>query len=598
MKNLQLTARKNQKTHQTGRPLLLLFMALTMSGCVVGETINYLATAGTGNFERISKQKAVERVARDWCLTIRGSQVIPVYPLDEDVQPGDVYISSTPVAEMKTFWNQRGYLPIDHRFARFYPTGYKEYYKDGYGIKDATVVPRHWQFPNGNGITGVDAAKGDTHAPTAGTPAQTAANVKEGGTNKMDQDSFFTKTAWPGAPRAGFPSQTIRIKRGEGFNCALPLQGVPVALGALGARESTATVALSDAYTYGVDEVSLRNDLYAWLGKDAQVQRYIDDYRSEAAPAQRGWLKSTKAKSSYLRLITRVYLVRSVDVSITSNSASDWKVSAGAPKEGASAAKNLGEGTEGKEDEDELLNSLRLLMASEALDKTPAQPAKPPGEPGGGGEAAPAAPAAADDLEGLAFEDPKLQDRLEALRKQRAALILQQKEQDTQAQVAKLEREQQRQVVEHDMIQRHLSRSLMEDKFGGYQLPGGTLRVTSSTHRSISMKETFTRPLVIGYHALDFRIESDGRLSAPVSTFSRVSFDKEPPPTFVPTYAFDDINRKLLKWVGKSTDNQDTLDRWMRLHKVPEDQLDKVLDSDRWRTELELFYAAHRHLIG
>ena len=31
------------------------------------------------------KKTQLERVAKDWCLTIRASQVLPVYPLSEDV---------------------------------------------------------------------------------------------------------------------------------------------------------------------------------------------------------------------------------------------------------------------------------------------------------------------------------------------------------------------------------------------------------------------------------------------------------------------------------------------------------------------------------
>ena len=175
--------------------------------------------------------------------------------------------------------------------------------------------------------------------------------------------------------------------------------------------------------------------------------------------------------------------------------------------------------------------------------------------------------------------------------------MLQQKEQDTQAQVARLQREQQRQAVDHEIIQRHLSRTLMEDKFGGYQLPGGTLRVTASTHRSISMKETFTRPLVIGYHALDFRIESDGRLSAPVSTFSRMSFSKEPPATLVPTYQFDDINRMVLTWANRSKQNMQILYAWMSKQGVPPEDLPMTTVDDHYRPLLRAFFHANEPMI-
>ena len=33
-----------------------------------------------------------EKVAREWCTAIRANQMIPVYPLNQDVRPGDVYL--------------------------------------------------------------------------------------------------------------------------------------------------------------------------------------------------------------------------------------------------------------------------------------------------------------------------------------------------------------------------------------------------------------------------------------------------------------------------------------------------------------------------
>jgi len=39
-----------------------------------------------------SSETQVQKAAKDWCMTIRGSQVIPVYPLTEDIQPGDIFL--------------------------------------------------------------------------------------------------------------------------------------------------------------------------------------------------------------------------------------------------------------------------------------------------------------------------------------------------------------------------------------------------------------------------------------------------------------------------------------------------------------------------
>ena len=43
------------------------------------------------------RNKQLEKVAKDWALIFRASQVIPVYPLTEDLQPGDVLLVSTPI---------------------------------------------------------------------------------------------------------------------------------------------------------------------------------------------------------------------------------------------------------------------------------------------------------------------------------------------------------------------------------------------------------------------------------------------------------------------------------------------------------------------
>ena len=45
-----------------------------------------LATCGS------PPERELEDVAKEWCLTIRASQVLPVYPLTEDLQPGDVFV--------------------------------------------------------------------------------------------------------------------------------------------------------------------------------------------------------------------------------------------------------------------------------------------------------------------------------------------------------------------------------------------------------------------------------------------------------------------------------------------------------------------------
>ena len=55
----------------------------------------------------------LENVAKDWCLTMRASQVLCVYPLSEDVQVGDIYLVNTSIPNQVKQYVQNGFLPFD-----------------------------------------------------------------------------------------------------------------------------------------------------------------------------------------------------------------------------------------------------------------------------------------------------------------------------------------------------------------------------------------------------------------------------------------------------------------------------------------------------
>jgi hypothetical protein len=57
-------------------------------------------------------------VAKDWCLNIRASQVIPVYPLSEDVEVGDVYLVRTRLEEQVKVYEDEGFLPLENLVTR------------------------------------------------------------------------------------------------------------------------------------------------------------------------------------------------------------------------------------------------------------------------------------------------------------------------------------------------------------------------------------------------------------------------------------------------------------------------------------------------
>ena len=90
------------------RALFLLLAAGMVSGCAT---------------QKMSGDQ-LARVAKDWSLSIRASQVIPVYPLTEDLQPGDVFLVQTPVEEQVKVYLAKGFLPLENLVTRLSPSGY------------------------------------------------------------------------------------------------------------------------------------------------------------------------------------------------------------------------------------------------------------------------------------------------------------------------------------------------------------------------------------------------------------------------------------------------------------------------------------------
>jgi len=65
-----------------------------------------------------STSKDLSKVAKDWCLTIRASQVLPIYPLSEDIQPGDVFLVRTPGDEQHKEYEANGFFVLDKMLVR------------------------------------------------------------------------------------------------------------------------------------------------------------------------------------------------------------------------------------------------------------------------------------------------------------------------------------------------------------------------------------------------------------------------------------------------------------------------------------------------
>jgi hypothetical protein len=326
-------------------------------------------------------QSERESVAKDWLLTIRASQVIPIYPLSEDVQPGDVYLVTETVDEQHDAWRRSGYVPLPIHLDRITLTGYRKMYADSFGELASRTIPRALVEPSGD------------------------------------------ERGWDAAPIVGFPAYSFTVGREAGASVSLPVSGVPVGLGFLGADSATGTVTLADARTFGVDLASLRADVNNWAAK-SETRELLAHFASQGGSDGR----KGSGPPRFIRVINRVFAVKTIDVSLSSgaNSGVSATVGAGAP-------------------------------------------------------AAPGVTRAVGEEAGYAVTLDQLNRSAELFSGERSAL------------------------------------------------PGGALRFTGFSQSSVSMRETFDSPIVIGYHAFDFRVRETGELGPPVPTLSVVGRSVVPP---------------------------------------------------------------------
>jgi hypothetical protein len=236
------------------------------------------------------RNRELEAVAKDWSMVIRASQVIPVYPLTEDLQPGDIFLVQVPIEAQVKEYQKRGFLPLDYLIHRVNPGGYQDFYQNSFTAGDVrTPLPKTWLSP---GLV----------------------------------------TAWSVAPNASFPTYAFSVRSGGGFSLALPVQGVPVGLSLMGGDAAQGTVTIADARTYGVDTISLYQDVRHWASKNQEFLRHFaprDHHRTPCVPERTG---SSACLQNYLRVVTRVYLTGKLNVSLQSSKNIAGSASGGAPK--------------------------------------------------------------------------------------------------------------------------------------------------------------------------------------------------------------------------------------------------------------------------
>ncbi len=235
------------------------------------------------------KQDQLSRVAKDWCLTIRASQVLPVYPLTEDLQVGDMFLVSSPIEDEVKNLEKDGFLPLSNVVARLQPTGWEGFYNGTYGVSIDATLPKQWQFPQ---------------------PAPTAPPL----------------TAWSTAPGAAFPSYTFQVKKGAGASLAIPIQSVPVGLSLISSGDAYGTVNISQASTYGLPVTVLSPQVEEWAVANRD---FLRQYAPRDATDKKG---RKKHEQNYLRVVYRVYVAGGVNVSLIANQARGANLDAGAAK--------------------------------------------------------------------------------------------------------------------------------------------------------------------------------------------------------------------------------------------------------------------------
>jgi hypothetical protein len=230
-------------------PLLLCSLALSCAALVAKD-----------------KSKQLARVAKDWALTIRASQILPTYPLTEDLQPGDVFVTSTPVGDEVRLFEEKGFLPLDNHLAR---------------IGSAELKPVFDAF-------------------YAGRPA-------------ANGSAFPAQVPWDHMPDAKFPSYTFEVSRSGGLNLAIPVQGVPVGFNYLGAARATGSVTIAQATTIGLDIEGLNGLVDAWAG-NGPTRALLASYGTVPGDAE--------ARPVFVRIVSRVYFAQKVAVHLADGSSS------------------------------------------------------------------------------------------------------------------------------------------------------------------------------------------------------------------------------------------------------------------------------------
>jgi len=358
-----------------------------------------------------------------------GEPGYPGLPADRGPPTWGVFLVQTPVEEQVKVYLAKGFLPLENLVARLSPAGYARFYRGWPHVADGdNAPPRPWQFPKPD-------------AP----------------------DSDFSS-----APIAAFPTYNFSVSRSGGLNVAIPVQGVPVRLNLLDSASANGTITLKDAFTYAPPARTMYDAIHQWCRDNAD---YLSQYEPTGSTAD-GKHAATKF---YLRVINRVYLVKTVDVSLFSNRGFGFGGSAGVPQ--PVQLLNIANATEAAK---------QFAAVNEILSNATSPASKNASAPVAAGDGATPSPFAV----------------------------------------------------------------------------GGTVKLAMATSRSVSLVETFRRPLVIGYLASDFAIGAGGKCAAPVPTLSVLEGHGAAAGKTIEYLGCDENCARIRPWIKQGT-NQQRLETWL-----------------------------------
>lgn len=284
--------------------LMLLMLVLGASGCVQKDAMTQL-----------------QSVAKDWSAVVRASQVVPVYPLRQDLEPGYAFLVTSTTHEQAKRLREDGFLPIDNELYRF------DFSKEFEGLQESS-------------------RRFDTQH-----------DWNQGRDANQKSTQVFTS-----AP-VGFPSYSFAVAGDGGARLALPIKGVPLALAALGAEDATGTVLLEKTKTYGVSTLDAIQAVSAALGvtpedlkaaennltkqkngSEAQAKAQSEVQRLQRAQKLQKYLRTLHRQHMapsgsddslrtrvFLRVVYRVFTVGKVSVNLTATTTGGVGAGTGSP---------------------------------------------------------------------------------------------------------------------------------------------------------------------------------------------------------------------------------------------------------------------------